>query len=232
MTDKITLIAYVSAAVSVMIFVYSVFGPDVDLRDQGKYWFLFSVVSLFMPDLREMRSGELMMKRELVLKLSTLEGKVDTIARQIINFDIAKTTVYGYLGLPPKIQATIAAKVREPFKHALDGLSDEEAQERLQKLMYEEFAKQLEEMPKENASQMRALLTTVHLEGMALTISDLKEKLSQLGFYKGEKDNEYDNELEKAILAFQNQYKVKPVDGICGGITYGEIQKVTRGFVG
>lgn len=221
--QKIKYTAYGVAVVSFATFVYAVFGSDATFRSEGK-WFLFcSIIALFIPYLKEWRYGE------FVMKLDHLDEKVDTVTNKIVKSDIAMAMMRAYSGLPLEIQTAIAAKVREPFRGVLEGKLEQEAQERqLQLLLYGDCAKQLAEMPKEDASKLRAALTTAHLEGMGITISELKEKLSQLGFYNGGKDTEYNNQLENAILAFQKRYNAGPVDGVCGAITYDMIQKESQ----
>ena len=222
MTWKIKAITYLSAIASFIMFVYAIFGPDQDLRDQALYWFLSVIALVLVPELREVRY------RDLTVKMNTLEEKVDTVSRQLINFDTARDLIHAYPGLPLDVQAMMAEKARERFKHALEGASEHEVRDQLQLLIYEDFAKKLEVMPKEDASAARTAFTVSHLESMGVTIPELKGKLSQLGFYKGGKDERYDNQLESAILAFQKQYKVNPVDGICGRITYDQIQRVIQ----
>lgn len=58
--------------------------------------------------------------------------------------------------------------------------------------------------------------TRKHLNKFALSINELKQTLKEVGVYDGIINQEFNQELVNAIIRFQEDYDITPVDGICG----------------
>lgn len=82
--------------------------------------------------------------------------------------------------------------------------------------VYDDFDKRLDKMPADQQLKQREFFNTKWLTTYGLTVSDLKQMLASLDYYKGEINDAFDREIAAAIVYFQKDNGLSPADGICG----------------
>jgi hypothetical protein len=60
----------------------------------------------------------------------------------------------------------------------------------------------------------------VYLKKFGITVQDLKERLAKLGYYKGDINNVFSQDLAKAIEHFQKINNMRHIDGMFGELTF------------
>ena len=83
-----------------------------------------------------------------------------------------------------------------------------------------QFAEYLESLPPDKRLQEQGMWTRRHLATFELSVSQLKQAFHDLGYFDGEISDDFDDELAKSIISFQQAEKLVPVDGIFGPYTY------------
>lgn len=91
---------------------------------------------------------------------------------------------------------------------------------------YARYAEMLQNLPSKERLHNQEFYTRKHLSKVDGTINGLKQKLQEVGIYKGAIDGEFNQELADAISKFQAKFNVTPIDGTCGSITLAKLGEI------
>jgi peptidoglycan hydrolase-like protein with peptidoglycan-binding domain len=103
-------------------------------------------------------------------------------------------------------------------------LSDEDRDKR--EKAFQGYADRFKKLPLEERLKRQKKYTIQHLNKAEINIYDLKEMLKKLGFYQGEINNKFNEELAASISKFQEKYHVTPIDGTCGPKTLSKLREI------
>lgn len=189
---SINYIGYGFSAAALAMFAYSFFfSGDPALREQGLYWFYTAIISALLPYIKQFKLKDVEVTFNEELK--KIEKKVDDLNQ---NFFLAVDEI-----------RTAEQQMSPEFKAKRDQV-------------YRGFQEELQALPQEERLKRQEFFTRRHLTRLKVSLPEVKQKLKEGGFYKGEVDDNFDLATAAAIAAFQESAGLSPADGIFGTITY------------
>lgn len=94
--------------------------------------------------------------------------------------------------------------------------------------VYDRFNDALDQRPPGERLKQGEAFTRMWLRQRNVSLTELKKRLKRLDFYKGKADDVFDYATADAIVAFQKEHGLKPIDGICGEICLGKLDELVR----
>lgn len=182
-----------------LLFLYIHFFPvEKELKQQAIYWFYSSLVSALIPNIKQfkIKDFEVQFKEEIFKKIDEQTKELNK------NFDA----------------------VFEQVKKSEESLSEDYKKTRDED--YARYAEMLQNLPSKERLYNQEFYTRKHLSEVDGTINGLKQKLQEVGIYKGAIDGEFNQELADAISEFQAKFNVMPIDGTCGSITLAKLGEI------
>jgi hypothetical protein len=202
---RLKLFGYSFSARSFLVFIYVLlFSVKKELKQQAIYWFSSSFVAAIIPNVKQFKI------KDLEFQLQAISQKIDD-NRKIIEqkTEELKTDLFSSLELVRKHEESLS----EEFKSKRE-------------LEYQGYFKKLNELTPEERLQEQRRYTEFDLNTIGLGVADLKIMLQKTGFYQGDIDEIFNEELAQSIKAFQEKYEVTPFDGTAGTKTLSKLGEV------
>lgn len=192
---RVAAISYTLALAAIAMFIFTVFFSNItDLQRQGIYWFGIAAICALLPTLLP-----------LVTKLKVLDFEVEFNAKL------------------ESVEKRVA-EIEDAFIKSFESLRREEQELppsfiEQRNRQWDRFDEYMQGLDKEQRFQAQKHNSLIYLEKFGLTVRDLKQRLTQLGYYRGEIDNDFSRDLAEAIEHFQRMNNMRHIDGMFGELT-------------
>ncbi|MFM6322095.1 MAG: peptidoglycan-binding domain-containing protein [Microcystis panniformis] len=198
-------LGYSFSAISFLVFIYVLLFPvEKELKQQAIYWFASSFVSAIIPNVKQFKI------KDIEVQLQGISQKIEE-NKNLIEQKNEELRDDLFLSL-------------ESVRKNEESLSEDYREKREQG--YRRYANKLEKLTPEKRLREQNKFTIINLIDIGMSLSDLKRMLQKAGFYKGEIDEIFNEELAKSIGAFQQKHGVLPVDGTAGPKTLSKLSEV------
>jgi Putative peptidoglycan binding domain len=196
---------YSFSAISFLVFIYVLLFPvEKELKQQAIYWFASSFVAAIIPNVK------LFKIKDIEVQLQGISQKIEE-NKNLIEQKSEELRDDLFLSL-------------ESVRKNEESLSKDYRSKREQG--YQRYARKLEKLTPEMRLREQNKFTIINLIDIGMSISDLKKMLQKAGFYKGEIDEGFNEQLAQSIGAFQQKYGVIPVDGTAGPKTLSKLSEI------
>jgi BMFP domain-containing protein YqiC len=195
---RIEIFGYLFSAIALGVFVLALFSEEADpLRSQAIYWFLIAIACLVLPDLKKFKFKD--MEIELRENIKRVEEKIDNLS----------DTFFNSLDKVWREESEMPSFLKEKRnKH------------------WAEFQSYLESLPDKERLEAQIANTFKYLSEYNIGVSQLKEMLKALGFYRGAIDNNLSEETIQAIIQFQKSNNLSHIDGIFGPLSFQKMKEL------
>jgi murein L,D-transpeptidase YcbB/YkuD len=206
-TKRLKFFGYSFSAISFVVFAYILLFPvEKELKQQAIYWFTSSFVVAIIPNVKQFRI------KDIEVQLQEISQKIED-NKNLIEQKNEELEESLFLSLE---------SVRENEETLPEGYRSK------RELKYKRYAERLKKLtPKEKLKEQKKY-TQLHLIKKDMDISDLKKMLQNTGFYRGEIDEVFDEQLAQSISDFQEKYGVTPIDGTVGSKTLSKLSEVIK----
>jgi hypothetical protein len=189
---RIIISSYLFSLTALGMFVYTTFfSNEPSLRGQGIYWFGISLACLLLPEVRKLKLKDV--EVEFKEKLKKVERKIFELEDEF----------FKHLQTLRKEEDSLPADYIERRNRHWDN--------------FEEYVQSLDE---DTRFEIQKSNTLHYLQEFKLSVKQLKERLSRLGYYTGVMDDVFSKDLAEALTAFQRVNNLRHVDGVFGQLTY------------
>lgn len=213
---RLTSISNISIFLAIFALVvccYSLFfSSETAIKTQAIYWFYSALISVIIPYLKEVAvyiktikvgsSGIEIAMNEVKEKIQTIDAKVDKLDNKLLQT----------LEQVQQNEATLSQQAREIRQQNYDSWT----------------VNVLAKMSPQKKLATQESLTYTHLKNEGVKMTQLKETLSQLGYYHGNIDQTFSPELAQAVEQFQLENGLGIPDGIAGSVTLAKIAELVR----
>lgn len=202
---RLKFLGYSFSAISFLVFIYVLLFPvEKELKQQAIYWFASSFVAAIIPNVKQFKI------KDIEVQLQGISQKIEE-NKNLIEQKNEELRDDLFLSL-------------ESVRKNEESLSEDYREKREQG--YRRYANKLEKLTPEKRLREQNKFTIINLIDLGMSLSDLKRMLQKAGFYKGEIDDIFNEELAKSIGAFQQKHGVLPVDGTAGPKTLSRLSEV------
>ena len=202
---RLTSFGYSFSAISFLVFIYVLLFPvEKELKQQAIYWFASSFVAAIIPNVKQFKI------KDIEIQLQGISQKIEE-NKNLIEQKNEELRNDLFLSL-------------ESVRKNEESLSEDYRSKREQE--YQIYASKLEKLTPEKRLREQHKYTIIDLIDIGMSISDLKRMLQKTGFYKGELDEIFNEELAQSIGAFQQKHDVLPVDGTAGPKTLSKLSEI------
>jgi hypothetical protein len=209
---KLKYFGYSFSTVSFLVFVYVLLFPvEKELKQQAIYWFASSFVAAIVPNVKQFKI------KDIEVQLQGISEKIEENKQKI---EESKNLIEQK---NEELRDDVFLGLESVRKHE-ESLSEEYTLKREQG--YQRYANRLKKLSPEERLKEQNKFTIINLIDAGVTIADLKRMLQKAGFYQGEIDEVFNEQLALSISAFQKQYDVTPIDGTVGPKTLSKLSKV------
>ncbi len=211
--NKLDFVGYLFAFLSFVIFIHTFFYIDeVEIKKQSIYWFFISFVAALFPNIKQFKFKDI----EIEFRDKIIQEVGEKIEKSTKNLE---ENLSQKLELDAKVFKSLQAlSMREQ-------ILPEEAKDKRRE-SYQIWFNYLNNLDSEKKLEEQKKYSLLHLKNWDMKISNLKQMLSQVGFFNGIIDNEeFTVELAQSISEFQKQYELFPVDGTAGPVTINKLSQ-------
>jgi murein L,D-transpeptidase YcbB/YkuD len=202
---RLKLFGYSFSAISFLVFAYVLIFPvEKELKQQAIYWFASSFVAAIIPNVKQFKI------KDIEVQLQGISQKIEE-NKNLIEQKNAELRNDLLLSL-------------ESVRKNEESLPEDDRSKREQE--YQIYASKLAKLTPEKRLREQHKYTMIDLIDIGRSISDLKRMLQITGFYKGEIDEIFHEELAQSIGAFQQNHGVLPVDGTAGPKTLSKLSEI------
>lgn len=199
-STRVSIIGYSFSIFALAVFLYVFLFPvDKELKQQAIYWFYTSLVAALVPNIKELKlkDFEVEFKEEIVREIGAkIEEQTEELKQNVVR----------------AVEKAIALEEMLPEDYKM-----------MRDKQYLEHVDGIQDMSSEKRFECRKQHSLEFLRSRNIEVHDFKQMLQKIKCYQGELDNEFDGQLVRSILEFQEQYDVTPAGGIIGPKTFNKI---------
>jgi murein L,D-transpeptidase YcbB/YkuD len=192
--DLLPLISLVFSLFAFAVFLYVFFGNVAkEFRADAIYWFLIALAAAVLPQLKQIRFRdlEISLREEISKSREEVEQRVDNLQ--------------AFMSSINSVELSESALSQDQREH--------------RDRVFRDFNRRLQGAEPEQRLGLQERFTRMHLAKLGISLSDVKTALAQLGLYKGNITNDFDNATARAIEHFQEMNGLE-ADGIFGLMSY------------
>ena len=206
---RLKFVGYSFSAMSFVVFIYVLLFPvEKELKQQALYWFASSFVAAIIPNVKQFKI------KDIEVQLQDISEKIKE-NKNLIEQKNEELKDDLFLSL-------------ESVRKNEESLSEDYREKREQR--YRGYANKLKKLTPERRLREQNKFTVINLIDIGMSISDLKGMLQKAGFYKGEIDEIFNEQLAQSIGDFQQKYDILPVDGTAGPKTLSKLSEIIQQF--
>lgn len=201
-----------SAFALIVCFHSLFFTTETAVKTQAIYWFYAAFVSAIIPYLEEVADYIKTIKvgsGGIEIAMNEVKKEIQKIDEKVENLD---NKLLRTLDKIQQNESALSQQAREVRQRNYDSWA----------------VNRLAKMSSEKKLATQESLTHYHLGSEGVEIKELKNMLSQLGYYDGSIDQVFTYELVQAVEKFQSENGLGIPDGIAGSITLSKIAELLR----
>jgi murein L,D-transpeptidase YcbB/YkuD len=201
------------AIFALVVCCYSLFfSSETAIKTQAIYWFYSALISAIIPYLEEVAAYTKTIKvgsGGIEIALNEVKEKIQKIDIKVEKLD---NKLLQTLEQVQQNEATLSQQARGIRQQNYDSWT----------------ISVLAKMSPQEKLATQESLTHTHLKNEGVRMTQLKETLSQLGYYHGNIDQAFSPELAQAVEKFQLENGLGIPDGIAGSVTLAKIAELLR----